>query len=122
MRSFPSDRSKASSLTSDTELHTNIEKFTKEYKTIMQELNQNLNDYSSTDLRHNTDTKEEYEQFVQLCTQITNTCKHGQHLMKQDVDLIQVNINFKPTMLGRDYESEFFSIIAESVKNINKQA
>jgi len=42
MRSFPSDRSKASNVTSDAELHTNIEKFTKEYKTIMQELNQNL--------------------------------------------------------------------------------
>jgi len=130
MRSFRNERSNTSNVMLDTELHTNIEKFTKEYRSIMHELHQNLNEYTSTDLRHNTDTKEEYDQFVELRTHITNTYKHGQHLMKQiykfrmnqDVDLIQVNVNFKPTMLGRDYESEFFSLISDSVKTINKQA
>jgi len=111
-------------------LNQSVEAFSKDYDTLMQELQQNLKKHTETDLRQNTDSSDEYRKFVQLRTKLTTTYRHGQHVKKQiykyksnnDIDLIPVNITFKPTLLGREFEEDFFQKISHSVKNTNYEA
>jgi len=63
-----------------------IEAFLSDYAKLKENLNATLSQFSTRELRQNTETKEDYDAFVDIRKDLTITYKSGQHLLKQIKD------------------------------------
>ena len=60
-----------------------IKVFQSDYAKLKEKLNATLSHYNTSELRQNTEKKEDYDTFVDLRKDLTTTYISGQHLLKQ---------------------------------------